>query len=148
MPEDFGAKARPAIEQQLQPGEQLIGVAAATHQKTFSGSLYAVGSTDRRLILQPLDRHIQPKGPALALAPENIESAKLDGAGGGWMTAPDSILDVAAVTLEVRIRGGDKMKLMMMNGGGGILGALGGGESQRQGVLGVADFVRRNFPPR
>jgi hypothetical protein len=55
---------------------------------------------------------------------------------------------VAAVTLDLRIRGRDKMKLMMMNGGGGIMGALGGGESQRAGVTGVAEFVRRYFPPR
>jgi hypothetical protein len=147
MPEEFAVKARPAIEQVLQPGEQLFGIAAATHAKTFSGQLYAVGTTDRRLILQPLDRHIQPKGAPLLLAPEAIESARIDGAGGGWVTAPNAILDVAAVTLELRIRGGDKLKLMMMNGGGGILGSLGGGQSQQQGVLGVAEFVRRHFPP-
>ena len=148
VPDDFATRARPPIEQQLQPGETLLGIAAATWSKTFSAQLYAVGATDRRLILQPVDRHIQPKGPAFAVAPDQVESAKIDGAGGGWLTAPASILDAAAITLELRIRSGDKMKLMMMNGGGGIMGSLGGGDSQRQGVLGVAEFVRRYFPPR
>jgi hypothetical protein len=148
MPQDFDELARPHVVQQLQPGENLLGIAAASWAKTFSGQLYAVGATDRRLILVPLDRHFQVKGTALALAPDGIESAKLDGAGGGWMSAPASILDASAVTLEVKVRGGDKMKLMMMIGGGGILGKLGGGESQNAGVVGVADFVRRNFPPK
>ena len=148
MPDDFAVRARPAIEAQLQPGETLLGIAAANHAKTFSGQLYAIGATDQRLILQPVDRHIQPKGAPLVLAPGALDAAKIDGAGGGWFTAPSAILDVAAVTLEIRIRGGDKMKLMMMNGGSGIMGSLGGGESQQAGVLGVADFVRRNFPPR
>ena len=148
MPEDFAVKARPAIEAHLLPGEALTGIAAATQAKMFSGQLFAVAATDRRLILQPLDRHIQPKGAALALAPDAIESAGFDGAGGGWFTAPESILDASAVTLQLKVRGGEKMKLMMMLGGGGLMGVLGGGESQRQGVLGVADFVRRNFAPR
>ena len=33
----------------LEPGEQLVGVVAATLKKTFSGGLYAIGVTDRRL---------------------------------------------------------------------------------------------------
>jgi hypothetical protein len=148
MPDDFAVKARPAIEQQLLPDEKLVGIAAATQAKLFSGQLYAIGATDKRLILQPLDRHIQAKPGGLALGPDAIESAKIDGAGGGWLTAPNAILDATSVTLELRVRGGDKMKLLMMNGGSGIMGALGGGEGQREGVLGVADFVRRFFPPR
>lgn len=48
---DFDSRARPHIEKLLDPGESLLEIVAATHQKTFSGQLYAIGVTDRRLIL-------------------------------------------------------------------------------------------------
>jgi hypothetical protein len=49
---DFASRARPALEALLAPGETPDGIVVATHQKTFSGSLYAVGVTDRRVLLQ------------------------------------------------------------------------------------------------
>jgi hypothetical protein len=148
VPGDFGVLTRPLIEPLLEPGETLRGVAAAVHQKTFSGQLYALGVTERRLILQPVDRHMAAKGDARPIAPEALESAKLDGAGGGWWSVPDSILDASALTLELRIRGGDKLKLMMMKGGTGMFAGLSGGESQQQGVLALADWMRTYFLPR
>ena len=35
---DFAEMARPGIEAQLEPGETLRGLIAATHQRTFGGS--------------------------------------------------------------------------------------------------------------
>jgi hypothetical protein len=85
---DFDSLARPVVENLLEPGESLLGIVAATHQKTFSGQLYAIGVTDRRLILQPLGRRIDANGPARLVTPEVIESVKLDGAGEGWPMEP------------------------------------------------------------
>jgi hypothetical protein len=88
--DDFEARVRSHLESHLESGEELRGVAAATYQKTFSGSLYAVGVTDRRLLLQPLEN------------------------------------------------GGERFKLMLMRGGSVPFG----GESQQQGVLALAEWLR------
>ena len=145
---DFAALAQPLIEARLEPGETFHGVAAATHQRTFSGQLYALGVTDRRLILQPVGRHIEAKGEPLLVTAETLESVKLDGAGDGWWTAPMAVLDATALTLELRIRGGDKLKLMLMKGGGGLMGSLGGGEAQQAGVVALAEWLRDHAPRR
>ena len=117
---------------------------AATHQKTFSGSLYAIGVTDQRLLLQPLDRRMQPKGEPRPVTPNELVSADLEGAGGGWWTAPAAILDASAAALTIRTTDGEKLKLAMM-GGTGLFGRLGGGETQREGVLALAEWLRRRF---
>jgi hypothetical protein len=142
---DFASKVRPLLEVQLEAGEALQGVVAATHQKTFSGGLYALAVTDRRLILLPLDRRLQPKGPLQSIAPDELVSADADGAGGGWWSTGSAILDATALKVELRTRGGDKMKLMFMKGGEGMLGGLGGGESQQQGVRALAEWLQQRF---
>ena len=145
MAGDFAEMARPGIEAQLEPSETLRGLIAATHQKTFGGSLYAVAVTDRRLLLQPLDRRIQPKGDPRSITAGELVSADIDGAGGGWWTAPSVVLDLSAIALTLRTTDGEKVKLMMMNGAG-VLGGLGGGQAQRDGVLALADWLRDNLP--
>jgi hypothetical protein len=144
---DFAERVRPHLEAQLQPGEVLQGVIAATHQKTFSGGLYAVGVTDRRLLLQPLDRRLQPKVPPRSITPDQLASADIDGAGGGWWTAPAAILDMAAVALTLRTTDGEKLKLSMMKGTG-LLGGLGGGQAQSDGLLALTDWVGRALGDR
>ena len=88
MPKDFESLAWLALAPLLQPGEELRAVTAAVHQKTFSGQQYAIGVTDRRLLLQPVDRHIAASGAPIVVTPESIQSVKLDGAGDGWWSAP------------------------------------------------------------
>jgi hypothetical protein len=137
VPEDFADRVRPGFESRLEPGEVLNGIAAATFQKTFSGSLYALGVTDHRLLLQPLDRKLQPKGELVSVTHDALESFELDGAGGGWMTAPMAVLDAAALKLDLRTTGGDRFRLTMMRGGSFPLG----GESQQEGVLALAEWL-------
>jgi hypothetical protein len=148
MPKDFESLARPALAPLLQPGEELRAVTAAVHQKTFSGQQYAVGVTAGRLLLQPVDRHIEAKGDPIVVTPDSIESVKLDGAGDGWWTAPMAVLDASALTLDLKLRGGQKIKLMMMRGGSGIMGSLSGGEGQSAGVVALAEWLSRNASPR
>jgi hypothetical protein len=137
MAEEFASAVRPTLEPLLEQGETLRGVVAATYQKTFSGSLYAIGVTDGRLLLQPLDRKLQPKEPPLSLTPEAIAEFQLDGAGEGWWTAPEAILDASSLTLKLRTNDGEKLKLMMMRGGGTLMG----GESQKDGVTALGAWL-------
>jgi hypothetical protein len=133
--QEFATLARAHLEAALEPGEQLWGVIAANRAKTFSGALYAIGVTDRRLLLQPLDRRIQPKGELEALGPDRIASMRVSGAGDGWWTATEAILDYAAITLRLETRDGEKYKLMLMR--------IGSGDSQRQGVAALGDWAQR-----
>jgi hypothetical protein len=137
LSDDFAARVRPHLEGELEPGEELRGVAAATYQKTFSGSLYAVGVTDRRLLLQPLDRRAEPKGELASVPRATLESFELDGAGAGWPTAPMAVLDAATLTLKLRTTDGERFRLLMMRGGS----FPSGGVSQQQGVLALAQWL-------
>jgi hypothetical protein len=137
LAQDFAVRVRPELEARLEPGEMLSGVAAATQQKTLSGSLSAVGVTDRRLLLQPLDRHAEPKGELVSVTPGDLESFRLDGAGDGWLTAPSAVLDATALKLDLRTTSRERFKLMMMRGGGFPFG----GESQKDGVLALATWL-------
>lgn len=144
---DLDSKYRPPLESRLEPGESLQGICVASQQKgLFKGGAVALGVTDRRLLVQPLDRRGEPDGSAQSVAPEQIASAKAGGAGGGWWTVTTGILDHAAVRVEIRTTGGDKLKLMLMRGEGKILGGLGGGEPQRRGTEALAEWFRR-LPP-
>jgi len=144
MAGDFAGTVRPHLDALLEPGEVLQGVVAATVQKTFSGGLFALGVTDRRLLLMSLDRKLQPKGAPRFIAPGDLVSADMNGAGGGWWTAPAAILDASAAALTFRTVDGEKTKLMMMKGSG-LLGGLGGGETQREGVAALAEWMGRRF---
>jgi hypothetical protein len=148
MPEDFGALSRPTIESRLVPGEALKGVAAAVHQKTFSGQLYAIGVTDQRLILQPVGRHGEAKGEPVLLSHGTADSVELDGAANDWWTAPMAVLNATTLTLKVKTADGQKLKLMMMKGGSRLMGSMSGGKSQEEGVLAIAEWIRAAQGPR
>ncbi|MGH2961844.1 MAG: hypothetical protein ACRDL3_06590 [Solirubrobacterales bacterium] len=141
---DFAAKYRPHLEALLEDGEQLRGVCAANHQQSaFKGRLVALATTDRRLVLLPLDRRGDPSGAGESILPDQVASAKAGGAGGGWPSLEAAIADRVAVTLKLRTTDGRKLKLMMMRPGDGVLGKLGGGESQREGVAALAEWFGR-----
>lgn len=138
---------RPHLEGALDPGETLAGVCAAAQQSTFRGRSIALGVTDRRLLLAPLDRRGRPAGEIVSIRPEEVAQAKAGGAGGGWMNVAPAILDSAAVMLELKTTGGEKYKLNMMKGTG-MFGKLGGGEAQRDGLEALANWFSRFAPDR
>ena len=142
MAESFAERVDPLLRSQLEEGETLRGVIAATHQKTFTGSMFAIGVTDRRLLLQPLDRGLKAKGELRSITPGSLRSADVDGAGGGWWTAPAALLDAAAIAVTFRTSDGEKLKLSMMKGTG-MFGGLGGGDVQRDGVLALAAWLQQ-----
>lgn len=140
---DLDSKYRPLLEAQLEAGEELRGLCIGAQQKGFfKGGAAVIGVTDRRLLLQPLDRRGDVDGAAQALLPEQIASAKAAGAGGGWYTVTTGILDHAAVQLQIKTTAGEKLKLTLMRGKGRMLGGLGGGEPQRLGLEALADWFR------
>jgi hypothetical protein len=144
---DFAEVVRPVLEPQLEPGETILGIVAATHQKTFSGGLFGIAVTDRRLLLQPLDRRFQQKGPSISIAPGSLASVRLGGSrlSGGGVIETSDIVDALSETVRLETTGGHKFKLMMMTGDG-MLGRLGGGESQREGVRVFLEWLDRNPP--
>lgn len=136
----FEEKHRPALEALLEPGEQLAGVCAASQQQgLFGGRAVALGVTDRRLLLQPLDRRGDATGEATVLRPQDVESAKADGVSGGWPSVAAAVSDSIAVRLKVKTASGEKLKLMLMRGGS----RLAGGASQQQGVAALASWFER-----
>jgi hypothetical protein len=144
---DLESKYRPHLEARLEGDERLRGLCIASQQKgMLKGGATVIGTTDRRLLIQPLDRRGNPDGPAQSIAPEQIASARAGDAGGGSYSVSTAILDHAAVRLQIRTTGGDKLKLMLMRGEGKLLGGLGGGETQRQGLEALAEWFGR-LPP-
>jgi hypothetical protein len=144
---DLDSKYRPALADQLESGEELRGLCVASQQKgMFKGGAAVIGTTDRRLLVQSLDRRGNPDGTPQSIAPEQIASAKAGPAGGGWINVDTAILDHAAVRLQIQTKDGEKLKLMLMRGEGKLLGGLGGGEAQRQGLEALADWFSR-LPP-
>lgn len=144
---DLDSKYRPILEGPLESGEALRGLCIGAQQKgLFKGGAAVIGVTDRRLLLQPLDRRGEVDGTAQSILPEQIASAKAGGAGGGWFTVEAGIMDHAAVQLQIKTTGGEKLKLTLMRGKGRMLGGLGGGEQQRQGLEALAGWFRAIEP--
>jgi hypothetical protein len=134
---DLDARLRPVAEALLTQGEELRGVCVATQVGMFKGRQVLLGITDRRLLVQGMNRKFEPVGDAISMPPERIADASAEGAGGGWISVGLAIMNGAAVTLKVRTTDGEKLKLTMMRGTG-LFGNVGGGETQRQGVEAVA----------
>jgi hypothetical protein len=144
---DLEAKYRRHLASQLEVGEELSAHCIASQQKgLFRGGAVAIGVTDRRLLVQPLDRRGEPESPPQSIAREQVSSAKAGPAGGEWFNVDAAILDHAAVRLEIRTIDGEKVKLMLMRGEGRVLGGLGGGEPQRRGIEALAEWFSR-LPP-
>ena len=115
---DLDSKYRPGFLDQLDDGEELRGICVASQQKSmFKGGAVAIGVTDGRLLVQPLNRRGNPDGPIDPISPERIASVKAGGAGGGWWSVSTAILDQAAVKLEIETTDGERLKLMLMRGG-------------------------------
>lgn len=118
---DFDSKHRSHLEGLLQPGETIKGICAATRQQgPFKGGAVAVGVSDRRLLIQPLDRRgesastvTQP--PPAPLAFHRVDLMRLD----GDRLAGYAIADHVAVRLKLKTTSGEKLNLMLMGRGPG-----------------------------
>ena len=132
MPDSLEATLREALQPALAQGEQLLAACAATQQKFFSGWMVAIGTTDRGLLLQRLDRKLQAEGPPIRIARADVVDYDAGGTTGAAFLS--ALLGPVSITLRIRTRDGQKHKFMLMPGGDGLMGRLGGGEAQRAGV--------------
>lgn len=141
---DLGEKLGPIARALLEPGEELRGCCVATQQSMFKGRMVAIAVTGRRLVLQGMNRKFEPDGEPISLPPERISEAKIEGGGGGWIELGPMVLDRVSVALKIRTSDGEKLKLLMMSGDG-LLGGLGGGEAQQQGVEALGAWFAERF---
>lgn len=139
---ELATTLRARVEPLLEAGEELLGTCLATEQTLFSGHPTAVGVTQRRLLLQPLDRKFEPRGEPLLLRHEDVVAADAGGESVLSSGLSEALVDAATTTLKLRTTSGRKVKLMMMRGGS-LLGRLGGGEEQQAGIRALADWFAR-----
>jgi hypothetical protein len=136
---ELGDKLTVAVTPLLEDGEGLEGACVATHVGLLKGRMVALAATDRRLVVQGLNRKFERDGEPISITPATLADASAEGAGDGWPDLGSAVMDHAAVTLKVKTTDGQKLKLTMMRGDG-PLGGLGGGEDQRAGIEAVARF--------
>ena len=142
VPKDPAELVVPIVQSLLEAGEQRRGWCLATEQSTFSGHTTILAVTDRRLLVQAVDRKFRPKGDALAVLPGELARADADGAGSAWWTATAVVMDAAALTVKLETTAGEQRTLTMMRGGTSMFGKLGGGEAQQQGIEALAEWLR------
>lgn len=140
--EKLSEMLEPLGQSLLPPGEELLGALAATEVKTFGGGVRAVFVTHLRLIFQPVDRKWQSKGEALSIRPEDIEDFRLSGLGDDWITAI-TVVASEGFELRLKLKSGQKIKLMAMSGEGRLLGALGGGQTQQTGSEALLNWLSK-----
>ena len=142
MAGDIHALVRPHLERVLEPGESLLGTVIGTQRKTFSGRMVALGVTDRRLVVQGLTRRSEPDGAPTSLTIAEVRSAWAGTAGSEWWNTEWPLTN-AALTMRLKLADGTKLTVDLMRGGDGLLGRLGGGESQEAGVAALAEWMRQ-----
>jgi hypothetical protein len=140
MNRHFVEQVTPLLQSRLDSGEILQGVLAAAEETLFKGgSRFAVGVTDRRMLLQPVDRRQQAKGEVRSISPEMLESVDV-------RPAP-AALGASSVVVTFHTTDGQTLRLLVMNGGAGLLGKIGGGEAQREGVQALSAWLQARNPP-
>lgn len=102
--------------------------------------MVAIVVTGDRLVLQKLTRKFEPDGEPLSLTRDQISDAKVSGGGGMSASVAAALMDEVASTLVLTTTDGEKLKLRMMDGGGGTFGSLGGGTVQAEGVHALGEW--------
>jgi hypothetical protein len=126
-------QVRQLLQTKLDAGETLQGIVGATRQKVFTGSLFAIGVTDRRLLLQPLDRRHRPKGEPRSIPPEALAGVDFDDA-----QAP---LAGRGMVIALSTADGEELRLTIVEGRG-LIGKLAGGEAQEEGIRALGEWLR------
>jgi hypothetical protein len=139
-----GDLLEPIGQHLVQPEEKLLGCCVATRQSTFKGTTTGLFVTKDRLIIQDLTRKFEPKGPPISLTADQIVDASAGPGGGGWWEVSAAILDSVSTELKLKTTDGQKLKLLMMNGEGPLMGDLGGGQRQLMGVKAVGEWFARH----
>lgn len=108
----------------------------------FSGGVVALAVTDRRLIVQPLDRRGREiKGEAVSITRPELAKVRISRAGGAFDDPSVVVMSRIAMTVKLKTTGGDKFRFSLMDGGGGLLGDLSGGAAQQNAVRALGSFL-------
>ena len=76
---DLDSTFRPHLESQLEDGEELRGICVASQQKGFiKGGAVALGITDRRLLVQQLNRRGDPDGVPRPITPRSAPRGRAE----------------------------------------------------------------------
>lgn len=130
----------------LVPGEVLYGTIVANQQKTFSATIYLVGTTNQRIIMQKVDRKWQPDGAPLSFGPNDITDTSV------WGWAHDAAskgekVKTFLTTSGDRIKfkaGGEQWKLMTL--GGNMLENALADDAQLDGLDAFVNFLAAADP--
>ena len=139
----FEIELEQRVQGLLEPDEKLLGATVASQQKgLFSGGVATLVVTDRRLIVQPMDRRGRTvKGEPTSITQSELTKVKVRRAGAGD-SASSLIMSGVAITVKIKTTGGEKFQFSLMDGGGSaILGKLGGGPLQQQAVQALRVFL-------
>jgi hypothetical protein len=127
------AMLRDVIEPSVPAGETLAGCVYGTKRGTFSAKLYALGVTDRHLVIQEVDRKWRPVGDAVVAAPADVTVGNIFADGAAW--------SLSNKDQEIRFQArGQDYKLMVL-GGTLIENAL-AGAAQVDGLQALVGFLR------
>ena len=138
---DFARIHGDRLRDLLEPGEELLGVAAVNWQRSmFKQTVSALGVTRDRIIVQPLDRKGRFDGqPAVLVRRDEITKGSYGGGGSG--DSPSSwIMNSSSIEVKLKTSGGEKYKFMLMTGEG-MFGGMAGGPSQRNGAEALVSFL-------
>ena len=124
----------------LEAGEEIRGICVGSWQKSyFSTKVVAIGVTDRRVIIQLLDRRGRFRDDApISVFADDLTKRKV-GAGAGFSDVGAGLLNNSTMTVKLATGSGEKYKLQLTNGQG-LLGAF-SGPSQREGADALVEFA-------
>jgi hypothetical protein len=131
-------KLQEIVEAEIPAGDTLIGAIHASTQSTFSVKFFAVGATDKHLIIAPLDkRHRRTDEPALVLRPDELDVDTVFENKKGVKGA----LSLSERGSELRFGARGKNYKFQTMGGTLIQNAMTSG-GQIEGLTAVVDFLR------
>lgn len=126
-------RLRAVIAPNVPTGETLVGCVHATRRSTFSAKLYALGVTDRHLLIQEVDRKWQPAGAPVVVAPQEVAVGNIFGEG--------ATLSLGSKDQEIRFTAaGQDYKLMVL--GGTLMENALAGTDQVDGLQALVAFLR------
>ena len=134
------------LQSLLVPGEVLHGTIVANQQKTFSATLYLVGTTDRRIIMQPVDRKRQPNGQPSSFGMNDITNTSVFAMAHEAASRGEKVATFLTTSGD-RIKfdaGGEKWKLMTL--GGNMLENTLSTEDQSDGLEAFVNFLSAADP--
>jgi hypothetical protein len=125
-----------AVTPAVPAGESLVGVVHANQPGAFSAKLYAIGITERHLIMQPVSRKWEPSGTPVVLRPDEIDVGNIFDSG--------TLIGHAGIKgQQIRFSArGEKYKLMVL--GGNVVENMMAGSGQLDGLGHFVEFLARS----